>query len=322
MMPESSGMTNVLPDVSVCICTFARPVLLRRLLEAVFTQHDTCEVVVVDNDPAASAHAVCDEFLERYPFRFKSIGLPKPNISLARNAAIHAASAPWVALIDDDELPCADWLMHLRTCQLAYDADIVFAPVLAEYADGVAQWLRDGRYFERRRLPNGTPVGETDARSGNALVRKQSLLALCERLAGHGPFDESYGRTGGEDSILFRQLAAQGCRAVWCDEAPVYEWIPLERASAAWLLRRSYRIGQLYIAAEMSQGDAVHRWRRLLWLEGRAFVQAVVALTLSAVLVPFARVRAFSWLRIAVAQLGKLSYPFMRVRQAYGGDAQ
>ena len=51
---ESSSATTQLPHVAVCICTYRRPKLLFRLLEALSAQETdgqfTFSVVVVDND--------------------------------------------------------------------------------------------------------------------------------------------------------------------------------------------------------------------------------------------------------------------------------
>jgi hypothetical protein len=42
-----------------------------------------------------------------------------------------------------------------------------------------------------------------------------------------GPFDPAFGRTGGEDSMLFRRLDESGSRMVWCDDAPALEFVPI-----------------------------------------------------------------------------------------------
>ena len=58
-----------LPHISVCICTYRRPELLRRLLrdlEHQVTENKfTFSVVVADNDAALSARPVAEEFSAR-----------------------------------------------------------------------------------------------------------------------------------------------------------------------------------------------------------------------------------------------------------------
>lgn len=308
-------------SVSICICTFRRPDLLRRLLLAILHQDFSAknfEVIVVDNDPAQSAAVVLSEFQEIFAQRLTVLSLAEPNISLARNAAIHAASGAWIAMLDDDEYPQHDWLSHLVSTQQEHAADVVFAPVLPEYETGVPEWIRRGGFFERRRLPTGTRIDHKDARSGNVLVRQSFLERLPVE---NGPFDPAYGRTGGEDSMLFRQLGALGARMIWCDEAPVCELVPVSRATAKWLLQRSFRTGQLFMKTELACTSVARRHRQALFLSGRAIVQAIIALFLILIFCIFSPRRSFFWARVFASQLGKLNHFRGQVFHAYGAES-
>ncbi|QDL53401.1 glycosyltransferase family 2 protein [Rhodoferax aquaticus] len=292
--------------ISVCICSFRRPLLLSALLTQLGQQGlgqgiAAIEVVVVDNDPHNTAAQVVAAWTVPQGFSLLARHVPVPNIALARNAAVAAATGEWIAFVDDDEVPVQHWLRLLLACAQAHQADAVFGPVLPVYPPEVAPWIVQGRYFERRRLPTGTRITEQDARTGNALVRASSLSQV------HGPFDAAFGRTGGEDSMLFRDLLARGAKFVWCDEAPVHEVVPVERANAQWLLRRSFRIGQTWIRAELYRLPRGQAWMHGAKLGGRALAQLVLSAGLALVFVPVSRTRSFAWLRIAAAQLGKLT---------------
>jgi len=54
------------PHISVCVCTYKRPLLLKRLLTDLSRQHTgglfTYSIVVADNDKERSAEAVLAEF--------------------------------------------------------------------------------------------------------------------------------------------------------------------------------------------------------------------------------------------------------------------
>jgi len=316
-------------NVSICICTFRRPELLANLLSSlssqlISVQHNSfvlggVEVIVVDNDPYNSALPVLTQAQCTMGNQLIGLHAPVPNISLARNLAVHQARGVWVVMMDDDEIPAADWIVRLIEAQQTYQADVVFGPVLVHYADGVSAWLQQGAYFERRRLVTGTRVEAHDARSGNVLIRRSALVALCpaDDFAS-GPFDPEYGRTGGEDSILFRELGKRGAVMVWCDEATVSELVPVERATANWLLQRSYRTGQLYLRAELYGLSGQMRWKKFIGLSLRALVQGVAALVLTLVCLPFSRHRAFFWLRTASSQTGKLSVWAGSAVQSYG----
>lgn len=292
--------------VSVCICTFRRPLLLEVLIRAVANQFmgdliEELQIVVVDNDPDNSAREVLASWHDKQRVSLIAIHLPVANIALARNAAISAASLPWIAFIDDDENPEEDWLYQLARCQQQFSADAVFAPVVPRYLPGTPDWLIQGRFFDRRRFVSGSRIDEEDARTGNVFLSAEMLLLVP------GPFDSTFGRTGGEDSLLFRQLLAQNKIFIWCDEAPVEEDVPVDRANARWLLARSYRIGQTWIRAELYSCSRITRISRGTYLCGRAFVFLLLAIGLTILYAPWSKIRAFQWLRTAYSQMGKLT---------------
>jgi succinoglycan biosynthesis protein ExoM len=213
--------------------------------------------------------------------------------------------------VDDDEVPSNDWLLRLIQTQQRFNADAVFGPVVPRYLSGMAEWLRLGGYFDRRRFPTGTPIDEADARTGNVLINAKRLQSL------NGPFEESFGRTGGEDSMLFRDLQSLGCTFIWCDEATVSEEVPIARANAAWLLRRSLRVGQTWIRAELYRLPLQRKMRKGLVLSVRACVQLAISFALALVWLPFSRIKAFHWLRTAAMQVGKITGLTFRY-QEYG----
>jgi len=311
-------------ELSICICTYKRPELLRRLLQAILTQtlkEVAIEVVVVDNDSSQSAAAVLAEMTAGFAGRLKALNLANSNISLARNAAIAAASGQWIVMIDDDEVPVSDWLEQLLKVQKKEQADVVFAPVLPEYSESTPAWIREGGYFDRRRMPTGTKIDHKDARSGNVLIRRSLLQTIsASQKDGIGPFDPAFGTTGGEDTMLFRRLDKLGAVMVWCDEAPADEFIPADRATAKWLLQRSYRTGQLFIRTELAMLNGSQRVGSALMLSARACVQFLLALLFALLLLPFKSLRSFTWLRVAASQLGKLSYFFGSASHAYGAQ--
>ena len=303
--------------ISVCICTFRRPTQLATLLDALGQQslndlEAQVELVVVDNDPLHSAQPVLAAWRAPQGFELRYFHVPVPNIAEARNTAIHNASGEWVGMIDDDETPQNDWLVRLIDTQRRFNADAVFGPVVPQYVPATPDWIRAGGYFDRARHATGTAIDERDARTGNVLIRAARLNALP------GPFDVAFGRTGGEDSLLFRDLLAKGCSLVWCDEAPVTEEVPLERATAAWLLRRSYRIGQTWIRAELYRLPLGARVARGGWLGTRAVLQLLLSVALALGWALLSRARAFSWVRTAVTQAGKITGMTRFQYQEYG----
>ena len=270
------------------------------------------EVVVVDNDPDHSARSVLESWLIPTGFALVFEHVPEPNISVARNATVRMASGEFIAFVDDDEIPTPHWLRHLVETQRKFDADAVFGPVVPRYHGETPMWLRQGGFFERPRFVTGTLIDIQNARTGNVLIKAERLKRLKE------PFDPSFGRTGGEDSLLFRRLLAEGNTLRWCDEALVFEEVPMERANAAWLLRRSFRVGQTWIRAELYRLALHDRVLRGCFLGIRASMQLFVSLGCALAWLPFSRVKTFYWIRTAAAQVGKLAGMTRFQHQEYG----
>ena len=312
-------------QVTICICTFRRPELLRRLLLAIKSQENipfTIEVVIIDNDPERSAKPIISEVVDFFKDNLKVHYLDNPNISLARNLSVKSASGKFIVIVDDDEVPNPDWISNLIAVQSKFNADVVFAPVLPEYSYGVPRWVIDGGYFDRRRFKTGTVVDHKDARSGNVLIRRSILDSEINTSENDtGPFDASFGKSGGEDSMLFRQLSLRGALMVWCDEAPVFEYVPLERACASWLLKRSYRTGQIFLRTELTVIDGWGKILHGLNLLTKAFVQMFLSLFICLIYLPVNILASFKWLRTFFSQMGKISYFFGSKTEEYGKKA-
>jgi glycosyltransferase involved in cell wall biosynthesis len=222
-------------DVSVCIASYRRPEGLARLLASLgrikLPDGVRVEILVVDNDPHASD---AQPLPDAGGLPARRLREPERNIALARNRAVSEARGAWLAFVDDDETVGEDWLAAYLAAAERWACDGFFGPVLAraERPGAGDAWLP---IFARARFASGTRVGADSARTGNAFVRR----ALFEELR----FDPAYGRSGGSDSVFFASALARGAEFRWCDDAPVEEWLPPDRLSPRWLLRRAFRGG-------------------------------------------------------------------------------
>ncbi|HEY0104609.1 MAG TPA: glycosyltransferase, partial [Rhizomicrobium sp.] len=135
-------------DVTVAIPTFRRPRLLAKLLDAL-ARLDTAasvSILVADND--AQGHAgfdLCEAIRARgYRWPLRALIVAERGIAQARNALTAAAlddpKMQFLAMIDDDEWPCAGWLDALLRQQAASDADAVQGSVLFEVPERAAGW--------------------------------------------------------------------------------------------------------------------------------------------------------------------------------------
>jgi succinoglycan biosynthesis protein ExoM len=228
-------------SVAVCICTYKRPHLLRRLLLALDKQDTrgrlSYSIVVADNDATESAREVVAQFAVTSSVAVTYCVERQQNIALARNRALEHAEGDLVAFIDDDEFPERDWLVAMLNAGEQFAADGVLGPVRPFFEEPPPTWLVRSRLCERPEYPTGTRLDWRQTRSGNVLFRRGILKGI------DAPFRREFGN-GGEDQDFFRRLMQRGHRFVWCNEAPVYEVVPPERRRRRYFLKRALRRGQ------------------------------------------------------------------------------
>jgi succinoglycan biosynthesis protein ExoM len=225
-----------LPHITVCICTFQRAKLLRRLLESLEGQQTgsmfTYSVVVADNDSTGSAREVVDIFSSSSLLDVVYTAEGRQNIALARNEALRHATGEFVAFIDDDEFPERDWLYAMLQACNEYDAAGVLGPVRPHFESLPPAWVVRGAFCERPEHRTGRVVPWEESRTGNVLFRMEILEGEPD------PFHQEFG-SGGEDRDFFRRMTERGHVFRWCNEGVVHETVPPERWTRMFMLRRA-----------------------------------------------------------------------------------
>lgn len=229
-------------DVAVIVPTLRRPAELARALRSVFAQTGIesrlREIVVVDNDPKATAREVVGDLTTESPCPLVYVHEPRPGVATARNAALAATAAPVIAFLDDDEAAVPQWLSALIAAQSETGADVVFGPIRGRVPEGTG-WTT--AYLERffgRQGPVETALIDHAYGCGN------SLMIRAAALPGFAPFDTSSDQSGGEDDALFSALSARGGRFGWAAGAWVDEFAPPHRARLKYALARAFAYGQ------------------------------------------------------------------------------
>jgi len=263
-------MSNDLPHVCVCICTFKRPALLRRLLGELGAQDTgglfTFSTLVVDNDPAESARGVVEDFSAASVVRLSYQVEPRQNIARARNMAVRHARGNFLAFIDDDEFPIQKWLRTLFEACRTYGVDGILGPVKPHFSQPPPQWIVKGKFYERDAYPTGLVIDWRKGRTGNVLLKAHVFSGL------EPPFQPAL--RNGEDQDFFRRAIDRGYSFVWCNEAVVYEEVPPIRWKRTFMLRRALLRG----ASE-----------RLMPTFGlRDITKSLVAVPVYVIVVPFA----------------------------------
>ncbi len=202
------------PRISVVIVSFGRPRLLRRAILGVSQcQNAAFEIVVVADDAGRAAAATL-------PFAQHLTLLPQdqPNIAVARNAGIAAATGDIIAFIDDDAVPEPNWLS--RIVAAFADGDVAAVTGLVLGRNGIStqwgnmsvdnrgrdQWVRDGGSLE---------AGEAVKLHGTNMAIRASVL---RDLGGFDPAFEFFM----DDTDLARRLAADRAKTIYAPDAIVH----------------------------------------------------------------------------------------------------
>jgi succinoglycan biosynthesis protein ExoM len=259
-----------IPHISVCICTFNRANLLKRLLLELTRQETgglfTYSAVVADNDAAESAKPTIEEIRSTSSLPVKYCVEPQRGIARTRNRVIANAEGDYVAFIDDDEFPVSNWLLTLlQTCD-EYGVDGVFGPVKRHFDVTPPTWMKKSRFYERRVNPTGMSVEWPEARTGNVLLKRKILTE------DQSPFRPEF--KVGEDQDFFRRKMEKGYKFVWSAEAVAYEVVPPARWNRLYLMKKALLRGGC-AALQPSCGTA-------------SILKSLVALPMYAVALPFA----------------------------------
>jgi len=239
--------TEVRPQVcelSIVICSHNRPRGVEELIGILYPQiaGHAVELIVVDSASNIEAAARLREMTSAFP-QSKLIRLDSPGVSAARNAGLHVAKAAWIAYIDDDEIPPADWIFQLKqlAARLPLDCAACGGNVIPLFPTGTTckptpRWLdylstidREGEFDQTASLR--FPIG-------HSLVRAAALRDI-------GGFDLRLGRDdstlmSGEEVLLLRQLIARGWKIWHSGWIEVGHKIPVDRLKRQWVRKRAF----------------------------------------------------------------------------------
>lgn len=237
MIPES----QIANSISVIIPVHNRSRELRRALESLAAQRDPLlEVVVCDDGSTEDIGAVFRAFQDRLNVKLVRLsasgGPAKP-----RNAAVAAASAPWVSFLDSDDewLPGKSAALHSL---LSNEIDVLYHRLEVRYEDSC---------IPSRRV-HGTHVGsplrgkdllEGFIRWGNPLATSGVTMRRALLLE-HGGFSSTVNSL--EDFDLWLRLASVGSRFLYVQSTLGVYWVHAGSISSSGALEDYERYKRLY----------------------------------------------------------------------------
>jgi succinoglycan biosynthesis protein ExoM len=299
--------------IDICICTFRRDHIVATLHSLARMRRSPdwlLHVYVADNDDTPSARALVEDAATLLPFPLTYLHAPARNISVARNACLAAAQAPFLAFIDDDEVVSEAWLWALVETQEREQADAVLGPVKAVYGPDCPDWIVAGDFHASRPVwVNGQII---TGYSCNVLLRRKIQHDIGLK------FRVDLGRSGGEDTVFFSTLHRAGGYIAYAPDAVVMEAVPDNRAQLDWLFKRRYRFGQTH-GLLLTEGQVKDR-RDLLRAIAVAASKALVCFA-AAPLNVFRRDRLLHWLLRGTLHAGVVSHLIgQRTADHYGKE--
>jgi len=229
------------PNISVVIPTFCRPERILHTVNSVLDQKNITakvEIIVLDNDPKASAKQIIAELIQSNPHWQVVYGHePSPGVANARNAALKLAQGDLIAFLDDDQFATPHWLHDIIKVQEQTNADIVFGPVQGRVQGNVPH----KQYIERS-FSNSGPTESGVIKHfygcGNSLFNRRRFFR--EDLV----FNPATNEIGGEDCELYCRVEQAGAVFAWAASALVFEEVPNERATLRYNFIRAFSFGQ------------------------------------------------------------------------------
>lgn len=220
--------------ISVLICTYKRPLLLKKCIDSIIKQITTYqyEIIVCDND----IHETAKEIVINYK-DVKYCNQPLKGLSNARNMAVSKAKGEFVLFIDDDEYAQVNWINVIYDCQQRHNADVVFGKVLYEIPISFPSYIKKSKYFNRSEIQTGSLMSYNKGYSGNTLVRTELFSTR------NPPFLLEFNSTGGEDTDFFNYLYKYGSKMIFCREAVIFEIQDDNRKKLTWYYIRGFHSG-------------------------------------------------------------------------------
>jgi hypothetical protein len=124
----------------------------------------------------------------------------------------------------------------------------VAGPVEARFDGEPDPWVAACGLFDTVIRPTGMLL--PGAASNNLLLDLNTLRR-------HGiRFDQRFGLSGGSDTMLTHSLIAAGEQVRWCAEALVYDLIPADRSTPAWVRNRVRRQANSWTRVKLETGSS------------------------------------------------------------------
>ena len=127
--------------ISIIIPVHNTALYLHRCVESVRNQTlKEIEIILVENLSSDESPQMCDEYAQK-DSRVKVLHLDEAGLSIARNAGIDVASAPYIGFVDSDDYVESNMFEDMLAAIEKYQADVAYCNFFYEYEDGRIEQL-------------------------------------------------------------------------------------------------------------------------------------------------------------------------------------
>jgi glycosyltransferase involved in cell wall biosynthesis len=258
-------------DVTVCICTHDRPTYLRDCLDGLCRQTVSLslyDILVVDSASTSAAAAEIAHMVREIP-NARLLTVNQPGVSFARNAGADATDSTYIAYIDDDAVPAADWIERIFCAIGEHPSALIGGRILPHWEVPLPKWWPptligtlsiiefegEGEYRTTDLPADLEPYG------ANMVVHLASLRAI----GGFGPTSGRIDKVllSDEEVQLAWRLKAAGYSARYDSRIVVRHQIQTARLTPRWLLSRLYWQGFSTVLTRRVLDNPSAVWREL-----------------------------------------------------------
>ena len=231
--------------ITVAVCTLNRSKQLKTCLDAILKQtlpSSDYEVLVVDNGSTDDTKDLTEALGKKHA-NLRYFHEPVMGLSRARNTALAQTTTPYIAYLDDDAIPYANWLEELvQPFSLDLRPAVVGGDLEPIWETPRPEWLVDDFLHQY----SVCLCWDTQPRpiSGKEWLCEANIAFDVEALTAAGGFDEALGRRGslllsGENFVNEIIRENGGC-LYYTPLARAWHLIPKNRITLDWIRQRYF----------------------------------------------------------------------------------
>lgn len=242
-----------MPILSVLICTYNRPEMLAKCLQALMerTVEKPDQVVIVNGGDQRSDEIV-QEYADKTNIRIDLVKTVNKNLATSRNVGLHHCTGDIIAWTDDDAEVFPDWVTQMKRVHAEHpEAGGVGGAILGANSDhSMLSRIADAATF-----PSPSAPGYVRTIAGVNVSYKRSVLQAV------GPQDESLFR--GEDVDFNWRIRKAGHEIYYTPEIKV---VHHHRPTLKALLNQFYMYGRAYYLVR-------HKWPEMYCVYPRSLTR-------------------------------------------------